>query len=366
MSFNKGSVSFRAFHLPNPIPGDYVEKFSANALPGCDDSEESPGGCCEITGWCGHRHLADRNITEETITKAGSLFLQFVEGERKIPTSVLKTECAIEEMAALAAEGKAFLKRQERAEIRKAVVERLTPKMPLILSGIEVVEGGDNRAYSTATSDSACDTVIMSWQHALGTDASLIPITPATASLLWAGKGLENYDLLNLAPDHGEVTDGGAGEDFLTWLWYYSEREGGMLGNFALMIEGPLAFVHEGQGAHETILRKGMPTISAEAKQALMSGKKLRKAKITVSKGDDVWSFGLDAAEWIFSGTKVPTDKSLDPVSRFQEKVLGLDALMEFMKISYTKFLEIMSNPIARDVLVEDMREWVNDRQAKS
>jgi len=60
------------------------------------------------------------------------------------------------------------------------------------------------------------------------------------------------------------------GREFLTWLWFFSEARGGLvrfpdLGEFSVMVEGSLTFFLEGAGAHEIVLRRGFPLLSAEA-----------------------------------------------------------------------------------------------------
>ena len=52
------------------------------------------------------------------------------------------------------------------------------------------------------------------------------------------------------------------------------------------MLEGPLTFFREGEGAHEAVLRKGTPLNSREAGTALYCGKKLKRAKLVLAEGD--------------------------------------------------------------------------------
>jgi hypothetical protein len=61
------------------------------------------------------------------------------QAERKVPAALLKAECRMEELATMAAEGKAYLKAKQRAEIRQSVTDRLLPNMPPQLRAIPFV-----------------------------------------------------------------------------------------------------------------------------------------------------------------------------------------------------------------------------------
>jgi recombination associated protein RdgC len=159
------------------------------------------------------------------------------------------------------------------------------------------------------------------------------------------------------------------GQDFLTWLWFHSEVRGGMTstdrGRFAAAIDGPLTFVLEGDGAHVMQLRKGSPLVSAEAKTALESGKKLSQAKVLMARGDDAWQFTLGAGDFTFRSTKVPKGEGLDPVSRFQERMMALDTMLVAFHSFFGEFLAQRFDPERWAVTLADMRRWVAERMTR-
>ena len=361
MSFESGSVTMRPFISQQELEEDSSILFLAHALPFTENVQEA-------VGWTGTKHLLERDIADYSIKKAGHLHINLVKAERKIPPSLLKTECKIEEIAEMSATGNQFLKRQARAEIKKAVTDRLLPQMPLTLSAVETAGCSDGHTYlSTATSDSNVDSLCSLWKETLQSD--IIPLTPEVSALHHHQVQLNDFRSASFSPTGELSPDSRVGDDFLTWLWYHAETQGGMIGKdseFAVLFEGPLTFVHEGMGAHETILRKGMPTASLEAKQALTAGKKLRKAKLTVARGEDVFSFNLDSLEWVFSGMKIPTDKTLDPISRFQARVLAIEQLLQVLVGVYGEFLSLLEDGTLKESVVADMREWISDRVGKA
>jgi hypothetical protein len=160
------------------------------------------------------------------------------------------------------------------------------------------------------------------------------------------------------------------GQDFLTWLWYMSESEKGAIAledgrSVSVLIEGPLTFQMLGEGAHLAVLRKGMPMISAEAKSALSAGKKLKQAKCSLTVDEAAWSFTLDADDFVFRGMKLPeSEERLDPLSRFQDRLLQLSRFMDVFFSLYDEFLARRVQPEEWREEVLRIRHWVQQRQA--
>ena len=140
--------------------------------------------------------------------------------------------------------------------------------------------------------------------------------SPATPETL--GETLKKVDLRDFAgtsfsPEmEGEAMEAAPGREFLTWLWFKAETQNGRMalaagGEIGVLLEGPLTFTHEGNGAHAAVLKKGMPENSIEAKTCLLSGKKLKEAKITFALDEQLtWSFGFEADQFLIRGLKLP------------------------------------------------------------
>lgn len=364
MSFESGSISFRTFYLPAPLPPDHISWFARHAVPPIETM-----GTSEISGWVTGRHLLDRNITEDSALVSGYLRLTLMKAERVIPPALLKAECKMEELAEMQARGVPFLKRNERSAIKKEVTARLLPTMPPTLTGIDLACDLESQiVYATATTDKQLDALRLNFRHTTGLD--LIPFEPETV----AAKALKT-DIRDVAPSSfspeldDDMAEPHIGRDFLTWLWYFSEACGGIAtldaGPFAVAIEGPLCFMFEGAGAHETVLRNGQPLVSAEARTALMSGKKLKRAKVIFARDEATWKFTLDADSFTFRSTQLPQGEELDAASRFQDRMLALDTLREVMTGFFTRFLEERLNQTEWNGIREDIRKWVGNRHSK-
>jgi recombination associated protein RdgC len=160
-----------------------------------------------------------------------------------------------------------------------------------------------------------------------------------------------------------------AGREFLTWLWYCSEMRGGLhrsdtIGQFAYMIDGPLDFVLEGRGAHETIMKKGEPLLAAETKAALLAGKTLKQARIIFARGEEVWACSLDADVFAFKGLKLPPTESFDRVGKFQERMIHLVTFRTLFLELFTTYLAERSNNW--ETISNEIKHWVQNRAVQA
>ena len=199
-----------------------------------------------------------------------------------------------------------------------------------------------------------------------------IPLTPDLAASELFELDPTAVPSFSITPDiHPDENSGTLGRNFLTWLWQYQEDHNGALppsklGDFSFLLDGPLAFVAEGAGAFETSVKKGLPTISAEAKAALTTGKKLKSAKIIIARSEgDEWSFTLDADEFIFRGMKLPEGEALDPISIFEERMTNIFIVQSVFFGLYQKFLAEMTDENKAKEYQQKAREWVKNREAK-
>ena len=366
MSFENGSISCRIFHVPHRLPKDAVAQFALRAAPPLKSMGPEP-----VHGWVGGRHLLDIPINDENAFCGGYLRLVLLKAERKVPPSLVRAECMLEEFAHMRAEHKPFVDRKTRSDIRKQVMARMLPTMPPTLKGIPFVY--DERAsvlYAGATSEAQTDAFRLHFRNATGIDP--IPLTAVTAAVA-LGTSVADWGKTSFSP---EVPDSAMEEtpglDFLTWLWFASEARGGLFdtpqhGRVAVALEGPLLFTRTGEGAHEMALRHGLPTISAEAKTALLSGKKLERSKLTLAmSGDENWSCAFDTDAFVFRSLKLPESKEiLDAASTFQDRVQKLGQFRELLVELFAQFVAERGDPRRWANTQKTIYRWVTDRTSK-
>lgn len=364
MSFESGTVSLRMFTLPRRFEDGVIERFADHSLPSLESLGEDV-----IIGWVTGRHLFDRTITEDTAYPSGYLRLTLVKAERKIPSSLLKAELKQEELLRLEMKQADYVSRQERAELRQELVERLLPQMPPQLNGIDLVhDPKDLFIYTDAISQKQADVFIMHMRHTTGIAPE--PVSPETLARARKRVDVRDWYPSSFSPSVEDTcVSADPGHDFATWLWYRSETEEQFIktrqGDISVFIEGPLTLYMEGEGAHESVIRKGNPTVSMEAQASLMAGKKLAKCKISFVRGEEVWSGNFDASEFTIRTMKLPEDEEkLDPMSRFQGRLVKIDEFREMLFELYDAFVEVRSDKKAWSALRPALHAWVKNRRA--
>lgn len=365
MSFESGSVSFRMLYVPRDLPHDAWSRFAKHAAPPIETLGDGL-----IQGWVTGRHLLDRNITEATALHGGYLRLTLMQAERKIPEALLRAECRMEELAHLQAQGLERLSQSARRDIRESITKRLLPTMPPTLKGIGLLYDPRSRlVYTTALSDKQLDAFQIAFSLAIGFGG--VPVLPETAALQRKKTSIKDWPPCSFSPEvEDEEVTSDPGLDFLTWLWFAAETRGGMfkldkLGDCGVMIEGPLTFVREGAGAHETVVRRGEPLVSAEAKAALLAGKKLRRAKLTLARGDLSFTCTFDGPAFIIRGLKLPEGEKLDAISKFQERMTFVDLFKEALLSLFDRFVTERLDAKAWKSSREEIHAWVKTRKTR-
>jgi hypothetical protein len=223
--------------------------------------------------------------------------------------------------------------------------------------------------YAAATTEKQSDALVLSFRQAV--DITLVPMTPGTAALMRRHRSIEDLAPTSFSPEcPDELAVRSVGMDFLTWLWFFFEERGGELdlnGHTAtVMIEGPLVFYMEGQGAHLAVLRNGEPLVASEAKTSLLGGKKLRRATVRLVLDDEAWSASVDADTFVFRGLKLPKGEALGPVDRFEERMLSLRRFRDVFLSLYDRFLDERMDASRWAETRKAIHGWVAARTAKA
>jgi hypothetical protein len=342
-----------------------VERFAEHAAPPLDTVGPAP-----VYGWVSGRHLLERSLDDLNIMNAGFFHLHLLMVERKIPRSLLMAECRMEELAQMAATGNDGVSRKTRMEIRRRVEERLLPKMPPQLTGIPVLhDPTEPRLFAGALSATQVD--LFTAQFHMTQGVMPVALDAPHAALVRAQIETRQMQPTSFVPDVDlECVSDHPGHDFLTWLWFAAETRGGVVdvdahGRFAYLLEGPLTFIMEGDGAHEMVLRKGQPLISAEAKTALLSGKKLKSARLTLVQDNRQWQATVDGAEFVFRSVKLPEPDSLDAGGRFEHRVRMMQIFADTFFALYDEFLRERRDASKWRSTLTEVGRWIKERQAR-
>lgn len=362
MPFDRGSFTVTVFQLPKELPEDLIELFAAKRGGKLDHVKEEA-----VYGWTTGRTLLETDINEESAIRGGHIYLHLRKAERKIPSTLFNAICQREELVHMRAEGFDVVSSKIRREIKARVLEMNLSKMAPSISGIQmVIDLNAKLLYVGASSPTQLDNFISFFFKTTNIEPyQLQPGLMLENMFQCTERDLPEVMFANIQDDMAP------GRDFLTWLWYFSECEGGRIsheqfGEFDIMIEGPLtfSFVSEARGAAETTLKKGgSPLRAAEAKAALIVGKRLKKAKFTLCRADEIWSGGIDADNFNFSSLTLPDGEEMDTNSVFEERMQNLFIFQGVMREYFRKFAE---NVRAADWIETEkkIQKWASERDS--
>ena len=156
------------------------------------------------------------------------------------------------------------------------------------------------------------------------------------------------------------------GKEFLTWLWYRSELQGG-----AFTLEGEksatlwfddkivLELAFDNVREVNTI-RGENPTGTEEAKAALRMGKKVAAAKLGMSMSSRDWSFSITGEELSLSGVKVPALLAAEEDEQVLERLTLLEELEAVLDELYRQFMVLRTESGEWKAELEKIQQWVH------
>jgi hypothetical protein len=134
------------------------------------------------------------------------------------------------------------------------------------------------------------------------------------------------------------------GNEFLLWLWYYTDVESDTVkladkSEVTVMLARTLTLeCPRGVTGHETITHEG-PTRLPEARRAIQSGKLPRKVGVTMVRQDAQYEFTLHAETLAVGGAKLPPpDEGADARGKLDDRANQLRALLETLDLLYDAF----------------------------
>lgn len=172
----------------------------------------------------------------------------------------------------------------------------------------------------------------------------------------------------------GQNADILLGQEFLTWLWFRSEKNNGVFRlskrsekageAFQVSLEQRLV-VRGGEGDNqETASVSGAFSPLREARLGLSTGKKVVRALIRFSKDELDWQMTLRAEDFSIGSLRTPPiakpEEGDDPDGTFLEKIYLIDACLVLLDDVYAQFLEVRIDPTRWQEEVKDLSIWIN------
>lgn len=171
------------------------------------------------------------------------------------------------------------------------------------------------------------------------------------------------------------------GQEFLTWLWIYSEINGNLLnikpqGDIELWFESRLQ-LESGEGGDKKSVTCQVPTAGrsevsyewAEALTALRRSKKLTRARLKISVDSKEWSLSLAADTLTPQGVKFPKtftegeEEEDSAAGQFLERVALLNELISIINSLLKQFLEIRLSSEWEMTELPRLNKWLGDQR---
>ncbi len=159
------------------------------------------------------------------------------------------------------------------------------------------------------------------------------------------------------------------GEEFLTWLWFRSEKGDGSIdvqgiGPVAIWLENKVTLESEEQEHTERVSCSGQNPGLKEARFALAQGKKVTKAHFHMSLGEDEWSFGWEAARLSFQSMRLPAsgmDLREDPDGVFFERVKLVEKSLNVLDRLFSMFVSLRVSPQWEQEEFPLLEKWIRE-----
>jgi len=176
------------------------------------------------------------------------------------------------------------------------------------------------------------------------------------------------------------------GREFLTWLWFRCESdggtfelpglgggaaagdeadgEGGAAAEVGVVFNDYVSLISDGEDREESIVKKGSPHRSAEARTALLVGKLVAAAKLEIARGERSFTATVVGETLDFRSVKYPDPQGDDPEERAVERLEAMRELTDIIDALYGMFLGVRTSPAWDAREVPAMTRWIKKRAA--
>lgn len=363
MGFFNGRATFLRFKVNGPAPrlfdDEQIERLK-DRMAGRQRIASADG---VETGWTAGEHVLDtdfgleKNIINDTLT-----FDLRVDTD-KLPGDLLRAYYAVELKALSKDNPSGFASARQKREAKEIARERLEQEakdgrykkrkcVPVLWDRLS------NEVLFGATSLTQVDRLCSLFQTTFGVDLECVTAGRRAYHLAEVHARTRLVDDSSPSAFVPGVTPGDVawiadessrdfiGNEFLLWLWYYTDVESDTIkladdSEVTLMLARTLNLeCPRGVTGHETISHEG-PTRLPEARRAIQSGKLPRKVGLTLVRHGEQYELTLHAETLGVGGAKLPPpDEGADARGKLDDRANQLRALIETLDLLYNAFGE--------------------------
>lgn len=376
MGFANSSCSFTRFRIIDPVSPALLNEIPQRLIQfSFRDIEELPE--MQGHGWVCYEDMLDSQWDAAPPFKGEFAIFSLRLDTRRIPAGVIKKHLALaikDEKQKLANEGKKFVSRERKKELREEVLLKLRKHFLPVPAEFNVL--WDLQSGEVWFASIQAKMIDLFQEYFLQTfDLHLEQLTPYNLALNLLGEDrasqLDSIKATRFVGDNADEEsqslDTILGEEFLTWLWYQSDTAPGSftdaLGRqFNVYMEQRIV-VQGGSGEKkETATVSGSLSPLREARFGLGTGKKVARALLRIEQESLVFQFTLRADDFSLGSLKTPKldagDKDDDPDALFLEKIFLIESCLKLLDWIYLGFLNLRLSAQWQEE-VGNMAKWL-------
>lgn len=152
-------------------------------------------------------------------------------------------------------------------------------------------------------------------------------------------------------------------KEYLLWLLYLSEINSGSFeieGEYVVFrVEDQLKLEGEGD-VRQTDLKKGVPSISDEAKTSFKNGKLPTKMKSKIMVGEDEYVFTIDSKTMEIQGVKIPVIPMKEPELKMDQRIFHISQIYRVLELLFKQFTKERLDADIWENKVKEINTWIN------
>lgn len=381
MPIESGPITFRRFAVEGKFPKspnqETLDKLAAYVL---EIGEHSVPDAIEY-GWSGGRHVFDATFSFEHNVFVDALSFAMRIDTNRVPADVRRAYQIMEEDAAAAESvGRKRAPRDAKQAARDRVDQDLKGGKYRRSKLVHVLWDLPTGMIYTSASGKALEKL-----HELFTrtfDGELLPLSAGSLAhrkLEATGRRRDYEDFRptrftagpggeRQAPEYPWVTKGDKakdflGNEFLLWLWYTAEHNGGQIatpsaGDVTILLERILELECAYGFSGKDLLRGGGPTEMPETRDALRTGKVPRRAGFSLEAGAGTYQFTFQAEQFLCTSVKLPDVEADTPRVAVEERIALLRDLGNAIDGLFEAFLKVRASS-KWESQTSDIRRWI-------